>query len=70
LRRLEGKEFFGRQRILYIVSVSGINGNKRTPLKLIGSDFGTFEAERSSFVSIHTAHAYKRETCGDAGREW
>jgi hypothetical protein len=47
-----------------------INGKKRRALSLKGSDFEANEAERSSLISIYTAHAHKREIRGDAGREW
>jgi hypothetical protein len=43
--------------LVQIVSVSGINGNKRRLLSLKGSKFGVNEAERSAFVSINIAHA-------------
>jgi hypothetical protein len=56
--------------VIYFVSVSGTNGNKRRSLSLKDSKVGANEAERSPFVSICTTQANKRETRGDVGREW
>jgi hypothetical protein len=52
------------------VFVSGINGNQLRPHSLIGSKVGAYEAKQSSLIFIYTAHANKRETCGNVGREW
>jgi hypothetical protein len=41
--------------------MSGMYGNKRRPPNLKGSKVGANEAERSSFVSIYTAHASASE---------
>jgi hypothetical protein len=47
--------------------VSGINRNKRKLLSLKGSKVGANEAEQSS--SVFQLY-WKKETRGDAGREW
>jgi hypothetical protein len=61
---------YGNRIVAHLFFILWRSGNKRRSLSLKGSKNGANESGRSSFFFIYTAHANKREICGDARREW